>query len=127
MKRLLTVLVLTMVVLAVVAAPVYAKGGPVFAPHHPAHVAHHATLAAALPGTTAHVVVIRGRGVAIGLTPVNDSGTGVAIAAALVLVIGGIAYAIVADRRQLKPAAAAAKAAQFPDYSAGTDQRGEAA
>ena len=68
MKRLLTVLVLTMVVLAVVAAPVYAKGGPVFRPAAPGTRCPPRTLAAAtLPGTTAHV--IRGRGVATGVTP----------------------------------------------------------
>ncbi len=126
MKRLLLVLVLTVVVLAVVAAPVYAKGGPVFAPRHPAPVAHHATPTAALPGTNAHVV-IRGRGVATGLTPVTNSGTGVGIAALLVLVVGGAVYAIVADRRQARPAASTARAAQLPDYSAATDQKGEAA
>ena len=133
MKRLLVVLVLSMVVLAVVAAPAYAYKDPLGA----STAATAPTVATSHTGIvgTVHTggrtvpagVVIRGRGLSYGVLTANHAASGVTIAALLVVVIGGAAYAIVAGRRQSARVVSGSEPARFPAHKPAPGQVHKAA
>ena len=98
-----------MVVVAVAAAPAYASPAPqAGASFATASRRGHIPRAAGVGvvttrGTSARAVLIHGRGLPQGVLSATQGATAVAIAALLVLVIGGAVLAIVAERR--RPAA----------------------
>jgi hypothetical protein len=76
-------------------------------------------------------IVVRGRGVAYGTPSVGHSGTNVGLVVAgvviLALVLGGIVYAIVADRRLVTPAVVATGSTPLSDRSSEAEQPRKAA
>lgn len=135
MKRLLVVLVLTVIATAVAAAPAYAyrdsqgAGSPqgnlaVAAPavsYAAAHIPRAGSIGSAATQTAGtQVSTIRGRG----MSPSAGQGApGVAIAALLVLVVAGAVVALVADRRRPLPAASAAKPVWIRGHKAAGRER----
>lgn len=133
MKRLLVVLVLAMVATAVAAAPAYAyldaQGAGSAATTAPTVTVPHAGIlgVATTQGKAAQVAMFRGRGTHIGMVPASHGGTGVGIAALLVLVIGLASYAILADRRRRVSAASGSESVQLPGHTPAAEQGRKAA
>jgi uncharacterized membrane protein len=76
-------------------------------------------------------VVIRGRGASSSTLPLGHSGTSVGLIivslVALALVVGGVIYAIVADRHLVTPAMAGAQPTPLSDGRSETEQQRKAA
>jgi hypothetical protein len=133
MKRLLVVLVLAMVATAVAAAPAYAyldaQGAAYTATTAPTVTVPHAGIlgVATTQGKAAQVALFRGGGMHVGMVPASHGGTGVGIAAILVLVIGLASCAILADRRQPVSAASGNESVQFLGHKPTAEQGRKAA
>ena len=131
MKRFLIATVLTMVVLAVVAAPAFAyldaRGAGSPATSAPTVAVPHAGIlgVATTQGTAARVAMFPGRGMHVGTVPVTHGGTSVAIALLLAVVIGGAVYALATYPRQAP--AKSSEPARLPAFKPNADQRHKAA
>jgi len=100
------------------------------------HMVPAALLSAALIVLTvgvsaAQAALVRGRGAPAGTLPSGHGGTSVGLVITGVVIVAviaaGIVYAIVADRRQLTPAGAAAEPARLADNKREAEQERKAA
>jgi hypothetical protein len=143
MKRLLVLLVLTVVATAVAAAPAYAdlvaQGAgyaaspqaslaPAALPANVSYAAAHIPQAGSIGWTAAQtagtqVTKIFGRGMSVSLPSAGQGAPGVAIAALLVLAVGGAVVALVADRRRTPAAASAAEPVRIGGHKATGQER----
>jgi hypothetical protein len=147
MKRLLVVLVLTLIATAVAAAPAFAaspfiapRGAPVVhqasagaatvpasVAFASAHIPRAGTVGwAATKGASPQVAKTYSRGMSVIVPSAGRSAAGVGVAALLVLVIGGAVYAMVADRRRPASAMSISQPARFSSYQT-AEQKREAA
>ncbi len=132
MKRfLIAVVLMTVVVLAVVAAPAFAyldpQGSGYAATTAPTVAVPHAGIlgVAVAQGKAAQVAMGRGRGVNIATVPVTHGGANVAIALLLAVVIGGIVYALATYPRRAPTKSA--EPGRLPAFKPNTDQEHKAA
>ena len=81
--------------------------------------------------SAAQAALVRGRGAPAGTLPSGHGGTSVGLVITGVVIVAviaaGIVYAIVADRRQLTPAGAAAEPARLADNKREAEQERKAA